>query len=252
MTMDDQNPFRVPEARVADPGTAFDGMFLLEGRKVPAGNGLTWISRGWEIFRATPGMWVLTTLVLMFCFLFFCFCFPTLILLPVFMGGLMVGCKAVDDGDELRIEHLFSCFSDHVGNLMIVGVIYVVCYFVIYMIHMVFSLASIPLGMSNNQELSFLLSMLGLLIMMALQLPLVMALWYAPALVVFHDVPPIDAMKASLMISIKNFWPFMLWGLVISLLGIPAMLPCGLGFLVLYPLMMASTYASYRDMFIQD
>ena len=53
----DNNPFKAPEARVADAGVG-SGEFIADGQRVPAGNGVAWLSRGWEIFKQAPGVWI--------------------------------------------------------------------------------------------------------------------------------------------------------------------------------------------------
>jgi uncharacterized membrane protein len=94
--------------------------------------------------------------------------------------------------------------------------------------------------------LSFLLAML---VALALSIPIYMALWFAPALVVFHDLAPVDAMKASFAACLKNLVPFLLYSVVLLVLCMIAAIPFGLGFLVLAPVILASIYTAYRDIF---
>ena len=54
----ENNPFQAPSARVEDVTNAAGGAFLAEGRRVAAGNGATWLSRGWEMFKMAPGPWI--------------------------------------------------------------------------------------------------------------------------------------------------------------------------------------------------
>ena len=253
----DDNPFRVPEARVADPGYALNGDFVLEGRKVPAGNGWLWIVQAWELFKQTPGMWIglclLYMVMVMVLSILPIVSMAVSLFMPVLIGGIMIGCKTVDEGGELEIGHLFAGFSNQLGNLVLVGLFYLVGVFAIAIVIGILSVGLIAVsGGNNHPELMFVIIAIMVLIGVALVLPLVMAIWYAPPLVVFHAVPPFDAMKASIMISIKNFVPFLVYGLVFLGLGIVASLPCFLGWLVLSPIMFCSIYTSYRDMFIQE
>ena len=89
-------------------------------------------------------------------------------------------------------------------------------------------------------------------LVIALALPLLMALWFAPALVVFHDVQPMAAMKASFFACLKNIVPFLVYGLIGLLLLIVALIPFGLGLLVFGPVLWATTYTGYRDIFIRQ
>jgi uncharacterized membrane protein len=92
---------------------------------------------------------------------------------------------------------------------------------------------------------------LAMLIMMALLLPAVMAVWLAAPLVVFHEHGAIEAMKGSFSGCLKNVLPFLLYGVVMFLLMILASLPLALGWLVLGPVFAASIYTSYRDIYLR-
>ena len=46
------------------------------------------------------------------------------LLTPVFMGGLMLGCQAIDHDEPLRVAHLFEGFQGaHFVPLMIIGAV---------------------------------------------------------------------------------------------------------------------------------
>lgn len=259
MSMNEHNPFKAPEARVADPGSFVSGDFLPEGYKVPAGNGWDWILAGWELFKLNPGMWIGLTLVYMLIALVaglipFIGGLITNLFMPVVMGGIMIGCRDLEEGKELQISHLFAGFSDHLGQLVLVGTLYLVGIFLIVVPIGIVAAIMVPLmgGGEMNSMAMFPLIIVLVLVGSALIIPLVMAYWFAPALVVFHGMPPIEAMKSSFFVCWKNFSPFLVYGLALMVLTFVAMLPCFLGFLVLGPVIMASIYTSYRDLFIQD
>jgi uncharacterized membrane protein len=88
-----------------------------------------------------------------------------------------------------------------------------------------------------------------LLLALALAVPVYMAIWFAPALIMFHDVKPLDAMKSSFFACLKNIVPFLLYGIILMVLCVVASIPFGLGFLVLGPVIVGSIYAGYRDIF---
>ena len=79
--------------------------------------------------------------------------------------------------------------------------------------------------------------------------PVMMAMWFAPALVFFEDASPIDAIKASFSACWKNIVPFIVYGLLMFIASIVAALPFMLGFLVLLPIIFGSMLASYKDIF---
>ena len=88
-------------------------------------------------------------------------------------------------------------------------------------------------------------SALGLLI----TAPVMMALWFAPALVVLRDVPAIDAMKLSFTGCMRNLWPFLTYSAIALVMLCIAALPLGLGLLVAAPVLIASGYTSYLDVY---
>src|SRR6185436_21161502 len=60
---------------------------------------------------------------------------------------------------------------------------------------------------------------LAMLVMFALLLPVVMAIWFAAPLVVFHDHGAVDAMKASFAGCLKNILPFLWYGVLLFFLS---------------------------------
>jgi len=92
----------------------------------------------------------------------------------------------------------------------------------------------------------FLASLLTLL----LGAPLLMAIWFAPALVFFNGMAPLAAMQASMSASLKNWLVMLIFGLILLVLCFFAALPMGLGFLVLLPVLYGALYASYKDIFL--
>jgi len=86
---------------------------------------------------------------------------------------------------------------------------------------------------------------------MALAVPLLMAYWFAPALVVFHGMAPLAAMRASFTGCLRNIVPSLIYGVVMLVLAIIAVIPLGLGLFVWVPLFFTTTYAAYRAIFTE-
>ena len=80
-------------------------------------------------------------------------------------------------------------------------------------------------------------------------LPLIMAYWFAPALVMLRNEEPVSAMKGSFAACLVNIWPLTVYGLIGIVLMIVATIPFGLGWFVLCPVIATSIYASYKDIF---
>jgi uncharacterized membrane protein len=75
------------------------------------------------------------------------------------------------------------------------------------------------------------------------------ALWFAPALVVFDDVAPIEALKESWSASMRNIVPFLIYGVLWIIAAVVASIPLMLGWFVLMPLTLLSMYRAYVDIF---
>jgi len=234
--------------------------FIATGRTVPAENGWKWIVEGWNLFKRAPGIWIAIIVVFIVISIVLAF-IPVLgsiasfVLTPVFTGGLMIGCRALHEGGELKVEHLFAGFRERFATLLTVGLLYLAATAAIALVAglltgvKLFSLmggGSPDAGAVVSAALSVLLA---LLIMLALLVPVFMAIWFAPALVVFHEHGAIDALKASFEGCLKNIVPFLVQGAILLVASIVASIPFGLGWLVLGPVLVASIYTAYRDIY---
>jgi len=94
-------------------------------------------------------------------------------------------------------------------------------------------------------------TLLGFLIVLALVIPVNMALWFAPAVVMLQNQTAIVAITQSFKGCLRNIVPFLIYGVILLVLGMIAAIPFGLGWLVLGPVMAASLYTSYRDIFFE-
>jgi uncharacterized membrane protein len=236
-------------------------------RAVDPGRGVSWWSEGWRLFTPAVGTWILIAIVGFFLHLVLAF-IPVLgsiasqLLFPVLLGGLMLGCRAIDRGEPLTVAHLFAGFGPRAGPLLIVALIYLaaavaITIFVLALLFVVFGASVLAQLWGSHDSLSTaaamgglaLIVLVGVLIFLLLFLPLVMAVWFAPALIVLKGQEPWEAMKLSFIGSFKNILPFLLYGVVWIGLAIVASIPLLLGWLVLGPVTVASIYASYCDIF---
>jgi hypothetical protein len=264
-TPSEHNPYQPPAADLTPPAPE-EGAFIEGGRTVPTGNGVNWIGGGWSLFVKAPGIWIVNMLILFGMSIAIGLVpFGSLLsnlFMPVMVGGLMLGCRSLASGDALEVNHLFAGFKEKTSNLVLLGALnlvasiaivggVVIAVIVAYGIN-VFDL----IGDEEAMAAWFLAEgwkgiVLGVLMIMALLVPLLMATWFAPALIVFHDMETISAMKNSFHGCARNFLPYLAYGVVLMLLTILAMLPCFLGLLVLVPVVYGSQYVSYRDIFIE-
>ena len=267
--MTDLNPYATPESPLTTGIQAQAGL-LTEPRKVPAGRGWGWIADGFGLFKLDPWIWILNSLILLV-ILFLLGLLPFLgsiasqILYPIFLGGLMLGCYALDSGDRLKVEHLFAGFKSNTSSLAAVGGLYILGSLAIGIVIMllmfllggrdIFDLISaIESGTQRNPQETAQLAYLGIiavLIGLALIVPLLMATWFAPALVMLHSLGAVEAMKLSFRGCLRNIAPFLIYGLIALVLMMLAVIPALLGLLVLFPTIIASTYIGYKDIFLK-
>lgn len=255
------NPYAAPKAPVADATSALQGDFLPEGRAVSAGRGWSWIAEGFDLFKRQPGMWI--GIVLIFGLIVIAMAFipilgslAVMVLGPVFTAGIVIGCRALDEGGELQLGHLFAGFRERFGTLAAVGALYLAAWIVIMLVVMLVTGASLFAMIGSGGDPAALAVagttlLLAVLIAMALSIPLLMAIWFAPPLVAFNELGAVDAMKQSFSGCLKNIIPFLLYGVILFVLAIVASIPLALGWLVLGPTIAGSLYAAYRDIFFK-
>ena len=254
---DQDNPFAPPTAAVLEAAPEGSTRFIPEGRTVPAGRGVAWFGEAWDLFKRAPGMWI--AMFVVFAIVWIVLSIIPLgglvlsAIYPLVAAGVMLGCRDLEQGKPLEFGHLFKGFGVHSGSLLVVGLLYLAGAMVIGFLMGIGMAITIPM-MGQFKGASSFFAMAPafaavFLVAMALMLPLVMALWFAPAIVVFNGTASMAAMKASFRGCMKNFVPFLLYGIVAFFLALLAMLPLGLGFLVLGPVGWATIYAGYRDIF---
>ncbi len=237
--------------------------FSGDSRVVPSARAFDWLRYGWALFVADPGIWVAIAvlyllLLLLIMMVPFVGTLAANLLTPVLLGGIMAACRKLDNGGELQVSDLFAGFNANVDTptreLISVGVLYMLAWVAIVAIGVVIAGGAVfgGVAMGRPAGIGFALGgiLLTALIEMALLTPLLMALCFAPALVVFHGMKAMPALKASFIACARNWLVFTVYSIVVLLMGFFALLPVGLGLLVLMPVLFGSLYAAYRDIFV--
>ena len=224
---------------------------------VSSGQGVEWIRAGFGLFRASPWIWIGIMLV-MFALQMVGNVIPfgglvMAVIGPVFGAGILFGCRDLQLGTELTLGHLFAGFrSPRAGALVLLGVlILLLCLFAAFAISI---LATMLLGGVDLQggEVAFGSIAVVTVISLVIVVPVAMALWFATPLAALHEMEPVAAMKASLAGCVRNIAALTVYGLLLIPLGILAMIPFGLGLLILAPTIAAANYISYQQIYEQD
>lgn len=245
----------------------------LPGRRRPFGAGWRWAAEGWRIFRRAWLMWLIAAVIVFLASLLMSLV-PVIgtlafqVLGAAIYAGFMVGCRALEQGGELELEHLFGGFtSRHFGKLVLVGVAFVLAGVAIMLVFAAFvGISILPALLAGDAELiaaaaaaSALAILLGALVALALLVPVLAAYWFAPALIVFHGLGPMAALRESFFACLRNILPFLLFGVVLllaalvaaALLVIPILgwIAGFLGLVATFVVSVTGTYVAYREVF---
>ena len=246
-------------------------------RIVPAGNGWKWLKQGWALFVKAPAEW----LMLMMLFLIVSAVinwipwigpFIASALIPCLSAGLMQACAEAHAGRSVQPAMLFAPLTSKPAALIRIGVL--------YLVWMLISLAvTYPIddGALFNQmllgtpppaeaikdgSLPNALALAGLLAS-----PVLMALWFAPMLILWRDLGVSQSLFYSFFASLRNWRVFGIYCLIvfggvmtaslaIALAGVSAGVGLGvmrammLGLvLLMMPTVTCSFYFSYVDIF---
>jgi uncharacterized membrane protein len=261
------NPYAPPTASVENDEylEQAQGSYIPGGRKVPAARGATWVGEAWSMFKASPIAWIVMFVLFFLCMLILLL-LPVLVrfvanalVMPLLLGGVMLACQHQRETGTLQIADLFGAIRSHAGPLLIQGILALVLLVLLGILIGILSAISLAgqfallksSGFAPN--LGMLVYMLLLLLVCSLYIVCVSAsTWFAPALIVLHDIGTVDAMKASFQGCWKNWSSMLVYSLLGFVVLIVSLIPFGLGLLVALPMFQASIYTSYRDIFVED
>jgi uncharacterized membrane protein len=238
--MPDKMPFPLPPApfsgdsRTTDPGACFD-----------------WLRQGWALFSLAPGRWL--GLALATCA---SLCLPAVVpwlgpalaflLMPLLAGGFFAACQRAAAGTPPAFADLYRGFSRQGGALLRLGALGMLA---LLGVRLVLGLSGRVLAgqVGPGAALAGFSAQVGLTLF--LLVPLGMAFSFAPALALLHGMPAGQALRASFAACARNALAFLVLALIFAILLFFALLPMGLGVLLLLPVLFGTLYAAYRDIF---
>lgn len=207
---------------------------VLQINSLAAGQGLSWLKDGIWYFQRNPFAWSLSLLLwaVMFSVLMV---IPLLgqismfLLSPVFLAGFMRGADRQQQGGDFTIGDIFSGFSRSLDQLILVGFFSLLGMIVVTVIVMLpMGNAMLGMGMMPADELAMGgagmnldaldmdigVMLLGALLGLFLMIPVLMAYWFAPTLVLLKQLKAVDAIVLSFKACVKNIIPFLVYGVV--------------------------------------
>jgi uncharacterized membrane protein len=271
----------------------------IEFVRYSAPRGVYWIRHSYTMLSAQRARWLLLLLIYypllgLIDLVPFVGQFAVPLLKPVFAVGFLAAAWAQERGAAPEPRHLFQGFRSNLGALLLLG-----AFLLVGLTLAVFGSALVDggklIGFLTNPPVppstpaeggigaaatadgtaaELILSdprvQAGMLFAVACGLPVVMALWFAPALVVFQDCSARQALATSLRATLANWRPIAVYGLLLFFWGgvvpgiaaalIATAAPKSLAFVIallaLFPYVLLFTatlhisdYVAYRDIF---
>jgi hypothetical protein len=250
----------------------------------PPRQGLVWLVQAYRMFRQHRLAWVVLLLgyyllLLVLRAIPFVGPYAMTIMKPVVSVGLLAAAWSQERGSTPALPQLLQGFRTNLWALLPIGVFYVIGITIaVFGSSLVdggklLDFMANAGGMSEEQAAAALSDgrlQFGMLFSAMLAIPVVIATWWAPALVVFQDARAGAALAASLRAARANWRPLAVYGvgvffygvvvpgIVIALVALLVPPPAGqvllVALLLPYSLFFAATlhvsdYVSYRDVF---
>jgi hypothetical protein len=237
----------------------------VRARIVSAAEGARWLASGWRLFRASPFGWLTATLA--YWFLTSLLALVPLVggaiavlVVPAFSLGFMALARSAAAGKPLELAALFEGFRQHARTQLPLGVLYLVGFGAALaasaaadggtLLQWVFTGRRPEAAVDDDA-----LASAAALALFA-YLPVMAAFWFAPPLAAWHAAAPVKSLFFSFVACLMNWRAFLAFGVGALGLTLPLVLalaiapPLFVALLVLVlPILFASFYASYADVF---
>lgn len=253
--MSESNPFQQPQAELVNEGVW--GFAVSSPSARPIGSGWRWLRAGWSLFASSWGL-ILVALLIFMVISFGLQLVPFIgglaaaVLGPILFAGLLDVMHKLDQEGTAEISDLFNGFQQRTAPLALLGVINLV-FTIVLAIVIVGAMFGVIGGDFDSAEEVLEQStgaILVGLIALAIAIPYAAAMWFATPLVYFGERSPLSALKESLVACLKNILPMLWYSIIALILMVIALIPFGLGLLLLIPAMSVSYYVSFKDIFI--
>jgi len=248
-------------ARPASKPDAHGPALRAEPRVCRAGEGAAWWSQGWALFK--PHWDVLCAIVvLQWLINAAAGLLPVLgnlataLLGPTLSAGLLLAFRMAEGGGKPEVGMLFAGFSSpRLGSLVVLGVASLVGLLAVILAVALPALGLLGAGVAldgSTDEATLATSVFALMAVLAVVLFVYLASFlFALPLVLFHDVPVVEAMKLSLRATTGNWASLTVYGLIGLAWSLATVITFFLGLIVVAPVMLAAYYWSYRAIFTE-
>ena len=200
-------------------------------------HGALWVAHGYRLFRAYPFAWLAlcpAVWVALFAIMFIPFAGPVigLVLMPGITAGLMLAASEAQRTRAPAPALVIAPMREKPRHFLQLGFAYAATVFLVMVIGFWLGgpkVAPSP-GMANPLG-----SLRTLMFALPLYVPILLAFWFAPALVHWHAMKPGKAVFFSLIAAWRNLRAFLVYGAIWVLLQIVLPLPVSRLLKVLLP-----------------
>lgn len=249
-------------------------------KKITFRDSIRWNKESFKLFKKIPNQSLMLSLAYLFIFMLLpsmpmiqIFSIASILIWPIFLVFAVNFYKTHDKNKEENFLAVFEKIKPRLTTLLMLGFI---CLIYAAMVTMVLNSEMqgfIQLSENNNELVTVInnfVPMIGKLIL--LLLPLLMATWFSPMLIVYNNYSLFKSIKSSIAGCLMYIFPLGLSWLIFSTIAILFMLSCGLligalaslfpavgpslmgaiiffALLVITSVMFAFQYISYRDIF---
>lgn len=231
-------------------------------RKVAASQGFLWLAAGFRLYRKNP-LLLSAAFGVLFGVVMALGLIPVIggslseLASPLMVAGFMAAYRALDEGRELELPNFLAGVQGPAIPLMAVGAVQLLGTLLIgqVMLGMGFDPVAMMAAAKEGASPAEMQAILNqatpaLLVGLALFAPLIMATWFAPALILFGGARPATALGVSLRAVARNWAAMLVNSFALGLLlFFAALVPMLLGLLVAMPVLFGSLYASYQAIF---
>ena len=244
----------------------------MQARQLPARHGAFWLIGGLQLLRRNPPL--LTALTFGYLFLVvFINVLPLIgpVLLPMILPVLTVilanGCRGLSLNQPVRKDTLWFGLAANRVSMLRLGALQLLGSLAILAVSTLIEGGPQKLSGLSGENPGEVLAMLGRLLLIAA--PVLMAFWFAPLLTAWDGIPATKAVFFSLIASLRNWRAFLAYGVAVTVVGvaIPGVILLVAGSIsaslvnvlsialrmllifILAPVLVASVFLSYRDVF---
>ncbi|MDA8107077.1 MAG: BPSS1780 family membrane protein [Betaproteobacteria bacterium] len=250
----------------------------MQARVVAAKRGARWLAEGWRLFRVSPPVWI--ALVFGYWLVMSALSLVPLVgvaaatvLIPAFAVGFMTASRSCERGQAPELPQLLAGFRERVATQLGLGAVYLGCLAALLAASALADHGALARWMIEGQRpddemLQSNAFSLALMSAAVLYVPVMMMFWFAPVLAAWHGLGAAKALFFSFFATLINWRAFLVYAAVAGLVtvAIPFALLLGLSLVlgtqpftltavvflmlvILLPTLLASFYASYRDVF---